>query len=326
VGQTRPSRSHRRCAWSPGIVALPRCQRHRRPWPPPGERAAVGAWRRIHAARTRAPGGEGVAIGGVAAPHARPVRDPVFALRPVEQRVPAPDGTWVEQPVLLRLALCARPDVLVGHAVALVGDGAGNGFAETAVGIARAGWLIRDWLLALGWGSAAKAGATPMAATASTTALASGRRVMKRFIVVSDSCCSDVSVRGHPHGSVHKDRSAEVCLRSDHGITSFGLLLDRASLRGRPEVRGDVCDKGAQGTQGVSHDVSPGGCWHCGIPRPLGSRPASLPHPSLVWQRMVRQRLRQGFRMVIERLEGGRAVVPVHATPPRKRGLSCSHL
>ena len=151
---------------------------------PRGERAVVGAWRRIHAARARAPVGEGVAFGGVAAPHVRPLRDPVFALRPVEQRVPEPDGAWGEQPVLLRRALRARPDVLVGHAVT------GDGFAETAVGIARAGWLIRDWLLALGWGSAAKAGATPMAATASTAALASGRRLIRRFIVVSQNSSS----------------------------------------------------------------------------------------------------------------------------------------
>ena len=189
------------------------------PGPPREERAAVAAWRRSHAARVRAPVAVAFTIGGVAAPHVRPLRDPVLALRPVEQRVPAPDGAWDEQPVLLRLALRARPGVLVGHAVALVGDGIGDGFAETGVGIARDGWLIRDWLLALSWGSAAKAGATPMATTASTAALASGRRVMKRFIGVSHSCCSDVSVRVHPHGSDRKDRIAEVCLRSDHGIT-----------------------------------------------------------------------------------------------------------
>ena len=87
------------------------------PGPPRGERAAVGAWRRIHAARVRAPVGEGVALGGVAAPHVRPLRDPVLALRPVEQRVLGADGAWGEQLVLLRRALRARPGVLVGHAV-----------------------------------------------------------------------------------------------------------------------------------------------------------------------------------------------------------------
>jgi hypothetical protein len=200
------------------------------PGPPRGERAAVGAWRRIHAARVRAPVGGGVASGGVAAPHVRPLRAPVLALRPVEQRVPEPDGAWGEQPVLLRRALRAWPGVLVGHAVGV--ETAGGLLAPVrrarcppptvprpAVGVDRAIGLIRDWLLALCWGSAAKAGATPMAATASTAALASERRVMKRFIVVSHSCCSEVSVRVQPHGSDRKDRIAEVGLHSDHGIT-----------------------------------------------------------------------------------------------------------
>jgi hypothetical protein len=77
-----------------------------------------------------------------------------------------------------------------------------------------------------------------MAATASTAALASGRRIMKRFIVVSQkrfvvvshSCCSDVRVWVHPHSPDPKDRIAEMCLRCDHDIT----LLWPPTLSRRP--------------------------------------------------------------------------------------------
>src|SRR5256885_946127 len=49
-----------------------------------------------------------------------------------------------------------------------------------------------------------------------------GRKMMERFIVVSQSCCSDVQVLVHPYSSDRKDRIGEVCLRDDYGITLLG--------------------------------------------------------------------------------------------------------
>src|ERR687885_689569 len=64
---------------------------------------------------------------------------------------------------------------------------------------------------------AAKAGWL-MATKASTAALASGRKMMEWFIVVSQSCCNDVQVLVYPHSSDRKDRISEVCLRGAHSI------------------------------------------------------------------------------------------------------------